>query len=226
MNSGVMFVATPGNQVIALDAKSGQLIWRYRRPLPEGVVLLHPTSRGVALHGDKVLVRRGRGRARGARREIGQGDLDHNGGRQQPGVLHVACPAGGRQHGDDRRVGRRIWRARFHRGVRHRERPRTMEDLHGSCSWRTRQRDVAQRRAMEDRRRIGVGHGQLRSRDEPGLLGHRQRRTVDGRSTSRRQPLHVIHGRDRRRHRRDQRPLSIPSERLVGLGRGLAADPR
>ena len=55
VNAGVMFVATPGNQVIALDAKSGQLLWRYRRPLPEGVVLLHPTSRGVALHGDKVL---------------------------------------------------------------------------------------------------------------------------------------------------------------------------
>ncbi len=55
VNSGVMFVATPGNQVLALDAKSGQLIWRYRRPLPEGVVLLHPTSRGVALSGDKVL---------------------------------------------------------------------------------------------------------------------------------------------------------------------------
>jgi alcohol dehydrogenase (cytochrome c) len=55
VNDGVMFVATPGNQVIALDARSGQLIWRYRRPLPEGVVLLHPTSRGVALHGDKVL---------------------------------------------------------------------------------------------------------------------------------------------------------------------------
>ena len=55
VNNGMMFVATPGNQVIALDGKSGQLIWRYRRPLPEGVVLLHPTSRGVALHGDKVL---------------------------------------------------------------------------------------------------------------------------------------------------------------------------
>jgi alcohol dehydrogenase (cytochrome c) len=55
VNDGVMFVATPGNQVIAIDAKSGQLIWRYRRPLPDGVVLLHPTSRGVALSGDKVL---------------------------------------------------------------------------------------------------------------------------------------------------------------------------
>jgi alcohol dehydrogenase (cytochrome c) len=54
VNRGVMFVATPGNQVIALDAKSGGVLWRYRRPLPEDVVLIHPTSRGVALHGDKV----------------------------------------------------------------------------------------------------------------------------------------------------------------------------
>ena len=54
VNGGYMFVATPGNQVIALDAKSGQLIWRYRRPIPEGTVLLHPTSRGVALHGNRV----------------------------------------------------------------------------------------------------------------------------------------------------------------------------
>jgi alcohol dehydrogenase (cytochrome c) len=54
VNNGVMFVATPGNQVIAIDAKTGGLIWRYRRPLPEDVILLHPTSRGVALSGDKV----------------------------------------------------------------------------------------------------------------------------------------------------------------------------
>ena len=54
VNNGVMFVATPGNQVIALDAKTGALLWRYRRPLPEDVILLHGTSRGVALYGDKV----------------------------------------------------------------------------------------------------------------------------------------------------------------------------
>jgi alcohol dehydrogenase (cytochrome c) len=54
VNGGVMFVATPGNQVIALDARTGGLLWRYRRPIPEGAVLLHPTSRGVALHDDKV----------------------------------------------------------------------------------------------------------------------------------------------------------------------------
>ena len=54
VNRGVMFVATPENQVIALDAKTGTVLWRYRRSMPEGVVLLHPTSRGVALSGDKV----------------------------------------------------------------------------------------------------------------------------------------------------------------------------
>ena len=54
VNDGVMFVATPGNQVIALDAKSGRLLWRYRRELPETVIQLHRTSRGVALYGDRV----------------------------------------------------------------------------------------------------------------------------------------------------------------------------
>ena len=54
VNNGVMFVTTPGNQVIALEAKSGRFLWRYKRPLPEDVVLAHPTSRGVALYGDKI----------------------------------------------------------------------------------------------------------------------------------------------------------------------------
>jgi alcohol dehydrogenase (cytochrome c) len=54
VNNGVMFVATPGNQVIAVDARTGVLLWRYKRPLPDDVVLLHATSRGVALYRDKV----------------------------------------------------------------------------------------------------------------------------------------------------------------------------
>ena len=35
VNNGVMFVATPGNQLLALNAKTGDLLWRYKRPLPE-----------------------------------------------------------------------------------------------------------------------------------------------------------------------------------------------
>jgi len=52
--NGVMFVSTPGNQVIAINARTGTVLWRYRRPLPNPVVLNHPTSRGVAVYGDKV----------------------------------------------------------------------------------------------------------------------------------------------------------------------------
>ena len=54
INNGVMFVATPGNQLIALEAITGRVLWRYQRALPDGVVLLHPTTRGVTLYEDKV----------------------------------------------------------------------------------------------------------------------------------------------------------------------------
>jgi alcohol dehydrogenase (cytochrome c) len=54
VNNGVMFVATPGNQVLAINAKTGDLLWRFKRPIPEDQFLLHPTSRGVGLWSDKV----------------------------------------------------------------------------------------------------------------------------------------------------------------------------
>src|ERR1700729_1041412 len=54
VNNGVMFISTPNNQVIALDVRSGNLLWRYKRPRPAGAVVAHDTSRGVALFGDRV----------------------------------------------------------------------------------------------------------------------------------------------------------------------------
>jgi alcohol dehydrogenase (cytochrome c) len=54
VNNGVMFVTTPNNQVIAIDAKSGTLLWRYRRPRIAGALVPHDTSRGVALYSNKV----------------------------------------------------------------------------------------------------------------------------------------------------------------------------
>jgi alcohol dehydrogenase (cytochrome c) len=54
VNNGVMFITTPTNQIIALDAKTGAVLWRYRRPRPDGAFVLHDTNRGVALYGDKV----------------------------------------------------------------------------------------------------------------------------------------------------------------------------
>ena len=54
VNNGMMFVSTPQNNVIALDAKSGSEIWRYRRKLAADLFQLHPTNRGVGLYKDKV----------------------------------------------------------------------------------------------------------------------------------------------------------------------------
>src|SRR5271154_149428 len=41
VNNGVMFVTTPMNQVIAIDAKTGTLLWRYRRKRPDGATVPH-----------------------------------------------------------------------------------------------------------------------------------------------------------------------------------------
>jgi alcohol dehydrogenase (cytochrome c) len=54
INNGVMFVATPMGQVIALNAKTGEEYWRYKRQLPDDLFQLHPTSRGVGLWQDKL----------------------------------------------------------------------------------------------------------------------------------------------------------------------------
>ncbi|MEG6507390.1 PQQ-dependent dehydrogenase, methanol/ethanol family [Methyloligella sp. 2.7D] len=56
VNGRYMFVATPENQVLAFDSKTGRLLWRHKRELPEGFGALHMTNRGVALWDDKVYV--------------------------------------------------------------------------------------------------------------------------------------------------------------------------
>jgi alcohol dehydrogenase (cytochrome c) len=54
VNDGFMFVTTPNNQVIAFEAKSGKELWRYKKAIPDEMLQLHPTNRGVALWGKAV----------------------------------------------------------------------------------------------------------------------------------------------------------------------------
>ncbi|MCZ6853108.1 MAG: PQQ-dependent dehydrogenase, methanol/ethanol family [Gammaproteobacteria bacterium] len=56
VNSGNMFITTPHNHLLALDAENGDLIWRYIRELPEDQVQMHPTNRGVGLYGNLVFM--------------------------------------------------------------------------------------------------------------------------------------------------------------------------
>ena len=55
VNGETMFVTT-AQQVVALDAATGVLLWRYVRSLPPDLRRPHPTNRGVALYDDKVYV--------------------------------------------------------------------------------------------------------------------------------------------------------------------------
>ena len=79
--NGVMFVSTPGNQVLAINARTGTLLWRYRRPLPNPVVLNHPTSRGVAIYNDKVYFAAGEAVLVALDAKTGEEALDDSRGR-------------------------------------------------------------------------------------------------------------------------------------------------
>ncbi|WP_448044252.1 PQQ-dependent dehydrogenase, methanol/ethanol family [Bradyrhizobium liaoningense] len=54
VNNGYMYITAPGGVLIALDAKTGQQLWRYKREPPAEMLQLHPNNRGVALYGDRV----------------------------------------------------------------------------------------------------------------------------------------------------------------------------
>ena len=68
VNDGMMYVSTPENQIIALDAATGTELWRYVRALPEDLFQLHPDQprrRALwrqGLHGDAGRLRRGAAR--------------------------------------------------------------------------------------------------------------------------------------------------------------------
>lgn len=55
--NGVMFVTESRDGVVALDAKTGEVIWTYRRPVPDGVPgCCGMPNRGVAVRGQTVFV--------------------------------------------------------------------------------------------------------------------------------------------------------------------------
>ncbi|MFV0476315.1 MAG: PQQ-dependent dehydrogenase, methanol/ethanol family [Parahaliea sp.] len=56
VNDGVMFVSTPYNHLLALNAKTGELYWRYEHDNPRDLSVMHNTNRGVGLWNDKVVV--------------------------------------------------------------------------------------------------------------------------------------------------------------------------
>ena len=152
-----MFITAPGNIVMALDAVTGAVVWRNQRPRPKGSFVLHDTNRGVALYGDRVY--RGGGRsallALDARtgKELWATTVADNKSAyyltMAPLIADgkVLVGASGGEFGVrgfvaafDLDTGKELWRT-------------FTVPAPGDAG----QRDVAQGRAVEDRRRAGVG---------------------------------------------------------------------
>jgi len=54
---GIMYVTASYNRLFALDARSGELYWRYDHPQPEDLrICCGPANRGAAIIGDKILM--------------------------------------------------------------------------------------------------------------------------------------------------------------------------
>jgi alcohol dehydrogenase (cytochrome c) len=53
---GVIFMVVPASNVLALDAKTGDVIWEYKQPIPADLPLCcGRVSRGLAVHGNTIL---------------------------------------------------------------------------------------------------------------------------------------------------------------------------
>ena len=211
VNDGVMFVTTPQAQVIALDAKTGEQLWRYKRELPDDLTQLHPTNRGVALLGDRVYVATVDDflvalDAKTGKEVWAKEVEDYRRGHYMtlaPLVAHGKVMVGG-SGGEfgvrgfvaayDAKTGEQAWRT------------------YTVPARRTRQRHL-DRRHLEDRRRLHLDHRHLRPEGGHGLLGHRQRGAVDGQRAARRQPEHLLRAGARRGHRGDQVGAPVPLER-------------
>ncbi len=53
VHNGVMFIPNPGDDIMAVNATTGDLIWEYKRKLPEGV--RGKTNRAMAMWGDTLI---------------------------------------------------------------------------------------------------------------------------------------------------------------------------
>ena len=55
---GIMYISTTHNRLFAIDARTGEILWRYDHPEPAGAVreCCGPVNRGVGIHGNRVFM--------------------------------------------------------------------------------------------------------------------------------------------------------------------------
>ena len=220
VNDGMMYVTTPENQIIALDAATGTDCGATSGNPAGGPVPAsshQPRRRALwrqGLHGDAGRLRRG---TRGGRRRRGLGNLRR---RLRRRLLHDPLAAGGEGQGRRRSLGRRVRRSRLHR------RPSMPRP--------------ARRPGRPTPSRAPASRAMTPGRVRPGRPAARRcgcRATTTPRAASPSSaPATAAHGcrtrgrattsiparrRDRRRDRRAQGVPPVPLERRLGLGRGV-----
>ena len=217
---GVMYTTSGPTNVAALDLKSGRPLWEWNRPIAASVLNLGfpRVNRGVAILDGTVYVGTLDGylvaldAKSGAERWSTQvGDNPHRSRhhRRAPRRRGQSHRRHQRRRSRDPRVPRRLRRENRQAGL---------ALLDGAVAGRTRKRIVA-RRQLGPRRRRDVADRLVRSRDEAALLGHRQSWSrLERRLAQRRQPLHVLAGRDRHHDGKSALAFSIHAARRARLG--------
>ena len=170
VNNGVMFVSTPYSQVIALDAETGDLLWRYKRELPEDSQrpAQHQPRRG-AVRRQGLSGRRSMRMLVALDAKTGKVVWDKKVEDWKNGYYMTLAPLVVKGKVMVGVVGRRVRRARLRR---RRSTPRPAS----RCGRPTRFRHPAspattpgRSRHLEDRRRLGLDDRQLRPRSSTSI---------------------------------------------------------
>ena len=155
------------------NAKTGDLLWRYKRELPDDIAQPHPTNRGVgAVRATRSTSRRWTRYVVALDAKTGKEVWDTAVDDRSNGYYIHARAARRQRQGDGRRLGRRIRRPRLssRRSTRRPARKRGARYTipapgePGSETWE-------ERRQLEDRRRLGLGHRQLTIRSSTSPTG-------------------------------------------------------
>ena len=209
-----MYIPNPGDIIQAVDAKTGDLLWEYKRALPQAS--RGGTNRTIAIWGTTIIdgssdnqmyaidARTGKlvwetpvlDPKAPASAELG---ADHRQRQGHPGTSVSAA-------GDQRRL--------HHHRARCEDGQGAVAHAHDPAPWRTGQRDVGRRAAGAALARRHVDGAQLRRRAEPGdrrHVGDDPGAEVHPRRQRQAAPVSQLDARPRRRHRQDR--LVLPAHR-------------
>ena len=201
---GVIYITGFNNNAWAIDARSGRQIWRYRRELPDELVLCcGPVNRGFAVLGDRLFMSTLDAHLIALDMTTGAVIYDVTLEDYKHGYSATVAPLvvkdkvilgiAGAEYGIrgfieafDAQTGKKIWRFYTVAGP---------EEFGGNTWPKT--------ECLSAWRRIDLGDRHLRSRAEPRVLRHRQSRSrLLQRQSRRRQPLH---------RRRSSRSMPTPA---------------